>query len=362
MGMKTWLLESLPIVAMVVIQILDVGLTTISKAAMSKGMSRFVFVVYSNALATLILLPYALIFERKRRPPLTFSLLCKFFLLSLCGISLMQNCVFTGVNYSSPTLASALSNLIPAFTFLLAIIFRMENLDLKNSKFQIKILGTLVSISGALIIIFYKGPTIGTLPDSSTENGHPLKPSYSTMLATTNNWVIGGIFLVIAGLSNSVSIISQAAILKNYPSEMTVVSFYCLFGTIQCGAFSLAVERDPNAWRLTPDVQLASVFYSAIAGSVLTFSVQMWCIQKKGPLFVAMFTPLGIAVAALMSGIFLGDSLHVGSVIGAVIIVIGFYGVMWAQKNREKSVTHEVDRQQSSSLQKTPLLASQTPV
>lgn len=41
-----------------------------------------------------------------------------------------------------------------------------------------------------------------------------------------------------------------------------MVSFYCLFGTIQCGAFSLAVERDPNAWRLTPDVQLASVFYS----------------------------------------------------------------------------------------------------
>jgi drug/metabolite transporter (DMT)-like permease len=36
----------------------------------------------------------------------------------------MQNCVFTGVSYSSPTLASAMSNLVPAFTFLLAVIFR----------------------------------------------------------------------------------------------------------------------------------------------------------------------------------------------------------------------------------------------
>jgi hypothetical protein len=36
----------------------------------------------------------------------------------------MQNCVFTGVSYSSPTLASAMGQLIPAFTFLLAVIFR----------------------------------------------------------------------------------------------------------------------------------------------------------------------------------------------------------------------------------------------
>lgn len=31
---------------------------------------------------------------------------------------------YTGINYSSPTLASAISNLTPAFTFVLAIIFR----------------------------------------------------------------------------------------------------------------------------------------------------------------------------------------------------------------------------------------------
>lgn len=36
----------------------------------------------------------------------------------------MQNCVFTGVSYSSPTLASAIGQLIPAFTFSLAVIFR----------------------------------------------------------------------------------------------------------------------------------------------------------------------------------------------------------------------------------------------
>ena len=49
---------------MVIVECLDVGLTTLSKAAMSRGMSHFVFVVYSNALATLILIPSSFIIHR----------------------------------------------------------------------------------------------------------------------------------------------------------------------------------------------------------------------------------------------------------------------------------------------------------
>ena len=44
----------------------------------------------------------------------------------------------------------------------------------------------------------------------------------------------------------------------------------------------------------------------------MTFSVLTWCIHKKGPVFVAMFKPLGIAIAALLSVIFLGETLYVG--------------------------------------------------
>jgi len=61
MEARPWLLRSLPVAAMVAIECLDVGLTTLSKAAMSRGMSRFVFLVYSNALASLLLLPVSFI-------------------------------------------------------------------------------------------------------------------------------------------------------------------------------------------------------------------------------------------------------------------------------------------------------------
>ena len=44
----------------------------------------------------------------------------------------------------------------------------------------------------------------------------------------------------------------------------------------------------------------------------MTFGVVAWCIHKKGPFFVAMFKPVGIATAAFLGVSFLGDTLHVG--------------------------------------------------
>lgn len=353
MGVKAWLSGMVPIAAMVMVECLDVGLTTLSKAAMSRGMDRFVFVVYSNAFASLILFSISFIFLRTKRPPLSFSLLCKFFLLSLAGITVMQNCVFTGVSYGSPTLGSAMSNLIPAFTFLLAVAFRLENLDLRSSRSLIKILGTLVSISGALIVTLYKGPPIlaGLIKSPSISSNDHLQK-------TANNWVIGGLFFAMAGLSISVWNIFQAPILRRYPSEITIVSFFTLFGAIQCAAVALIAVKDSNAWKLRPDFELITIIYSAVFGGVVSFGVQTWCIKRKGPVFVAIFKPLGIGIAAIMGVIFLGDTLYIGSVIGAIIIVTGFYGVMWAQtKEGEKGEAQEVDGLPSTS-EKAPLLQS----
>ena len=61
MGMKK---VALPFVGMVMAEFAQVGLMIVGKQAMSKGMSNFVFIFYSNAFASLILLPSALLFHR----------------------------------------------------------------------------------------------------------------------------------------------------------------------------------------------------------------------------------------------------------------------------------------------------------
>ncbi|KAI3954110.1 hypothetical protein MKW98_017934 [Papaver atlanticum] len=291
--------EGLPYVAMVAVVCFDVGLTTLSKAAMDKGMSHFVFVVYSNALATPILLPSSFIFHRY---PLTLSLLCRFFTLALIG---------------SPTLGSALNNLTPAFTFILALLFRMEKFDIRNTRSQIKVMGTLVSISGALIsealiVTLYKGPSLGTyqLPPPITSDEVLQLASVSLDSSnlnslTSNHWVLGGLFLAIASLSSSIWQIFQ--LLCN-----------------QCLVVSLIAEKKPNVWKLTPNLELVAILYS------------------KGPVFVTMFTPVGIAVAAIMGFIFLGDTLYLVSLVGAAIIVLGFYGVTWGQSKEARGNDKEV--------------------
>ena len=59
--------------AMVLAQFFQVGLNTIVKFAITKGMSNFVFVVYSNAMAFFFLLPSTFFFHRFFNFILNFS-------------------------------------------------------------------------------------------------------------------------------------------------------------------------------------------------------------------------------------------------------------------------------------------------
>lgn len=83
MGMK----DALPYLGMVAVQFIQVGLIVAIKEATSSGMTKFTFVSYYNALSSLILLPTSFLIHRSTRPPITLSLLCKFFLLAVLGLS-----------------------------------------------------------------------------------------------------------------------------------------------------------------------------------------------------------------------------------------------------------------------------------
>ncbi|XP_077237797.1 WAT1-related protein At5g40240-like [Tasmannia lanceolata] len=352
----------MPFVAMVVLQCLLMGVATLIKAAMSRGLSHFILVLYSNALATIFLFPSAFIFQRKDRLPLTFPLLCRFFFLGIAG-SVMLNCAASGTNYSSPTLGSAMGNLTPAFTFVLVVIFRLEQVDMRRPSSQAKVLGALVSISGAMVITFYKGPPVRPWWPLSSSDNHHFIPEHSPLYSLKEeNWVLGALLLAAAFLSASISNIFQAQTLKVYPERMVIVFFICFFTTLQTAVVTLIAERDLIAWKLSLDIDLISIVSVAVFGSVIPGLITLWCIQKKGPLFVALFSPLGIAIAAIMGAIFLGDTLHLGSVIGAIIIVVGFYGAMWGQAKEDiKGKENIVDSSQSS-MQKAPLLESKIEV
>ncbi|KAL4352983.1 hypothetical protein GQ457_06G033800 [Hibiscus cannabinus] len=311
--------------ALVTMECVTAGLNTLFKAATLEGMSYHVFLVYDYAVASLLLLPAPFFSYRSTvLPPLRFSILCKIGLLAVIGIS-CQMMGYTGIIYSSPTLSSAISNLSPALTFILAILFRMEKLVWNSNSGKAKVMGTIISITGAFVVTLYKGPAIFKASTPSMSLHQPLNSSGT-------NWVIGGAFLTVHYILNPFWLIVLTQIMVEYPAELTVMFLYNLFVCF----IALVVGLVVSAWRIESDIALASVVCSGIFSSCLSNAISTWALRLKGPVYVAMFQPFSIAVAFALGIIFLADTPYLGSFIGATTISIGFYTVMWGMAKEEK--------------------------
>lgn len=314
---------TVPFVGMIIAECIQVALIILSKQVMSQGMTSFIFIFYSNSIAALVLLPSSFFIHRFQRPPITFSALSGFFVLGLLGY-LAQVFGYAGINYSSSTLATAMLNLVPGFTFILAVLFRMEELDWKSPSSLAKSLGTIVSIAGAFIATLYKGVALLKGPSPANISKQPL-------FSQDSDWILGGLFLAADCVMASSFTIVQASILKKYPAGLIVVFFYCFFVAILSAVTCLAVERDISAWSLEPKLRLLSVLYSGVFGSAFQVGVTTWCLHQTGPVFVSMFKPIGIVISVVVGVLFLGDAFYLGSLIGATVIVIGFYSVLWGK-------------------------------
>ncbi|XP_061369727.1 WAT1-related protein At3g28050-like isoform X1 [Gastrolobium bilobum] len=346
--------DLLPFVVLVANECSNTGLFTLFKAATLQGMSNFVFVTYAYALATIVLLPVSFFYRRSRVvPPLSFSILSKIALLGVIGCS-SQILGYVGISYSSPTLSSAISNLIPAFTFMLAIICRMEKIVVKSRTTLAKVMGSIISISGGLIVTFYKGPSI-IIADNSPS--FQLPQSNGILISVDTSWVIGGLLLTACNILLTLWFIVQVEILREFPDELTMVFFYNMCAAIVAATVGLFAERNTSAWKIRPDISLISIVCTGIFNKFLSSLIYAWAIHLKGPVYVAMFKPISIVIAVAMGVMFLGDNLHVGSIIGATIISIGFYTVMWGKATEEKE-EENVGNQESPTAENVPLLRS----
>ncbi|KAF2562245.1 hypothetical protein F2Q70_00018421 [Brassica cretica] len=174
-------------------------------------------------------------------------------------------------------------------------------------------------------------------------------------------------FKFIPRLDNSRADYTQ--IMREYPSEFTVVCYYSFGVSFWTGLVTVFTEgSDLSAWKIKPNIALLSIVCSGLFGSCINNTIHTWALRIKGPLFVAMFKPLSIAIAVAMGVIFLRDSLYIGSLIGATVITIGFYTVMWGKakemalveddKKANNEDANEADLDSPSGSRKAPLLES----
>ncbi|KAK9699431.1 hypothetical protein RND81_08G173000 [Saponaria officinalis] len=341
--------EATPFILMTILQIEEVGITTLGKAAMNKGMSKFVFVVYYNALGSLLLLPFCLYNAfRGKRVPLTISLLSKFIFLGFVGICMVHICVYAGISYSSPTLAAAILNLIPVFTFILAVIMGMEKLEIRKWSSQAKCIGTITAIVGAMVVTLYKGPTLITQI--------PSPPPPNNLFAQSSNWPLGGLLLIISSFLGTTGYIVQAAAAREC-SDATLLVFFCsFFGAVFAGVASLFLEKNLNSWILHDNIEIVAIISAAITTTIFRNAVLTWCLRIKGPVYVATFKPFSIVIALIMGLSFLKENLYLGSVVGSIAIIAGFYAVLWGQAREMDSVANIISKSEILRDQRVSLL------
>ncbi|KAG8498483.1 hypothetical protein CXB51_005027 [Gossypium anomalum] len=392
--------EVAPFAVMLIMEGCTIALTILAKTALTAGISPFVFVVYTNAVGSILLLPFSFLYHRGERcvcvslsslymylyrtyayalfsinrllhhcffiincrieqSLFTFPLLFRIFFMGLTGVAISQNLAFLGLSYSSPIVVCAMGLLMPTISFLLSIILRTGRLDWRSTSSQAKMIGTFISIAGAIFVELYKGPFTRPSPVSLDQHLQVI-PKLFVFYSTPDRWVLGGILLAAATLSISVWNIVQMGTVKQYPQVMKVASSYSLVGTIQCLVFSLIMEGDLDAWKLKRKLDLLLIIVTGVFGSIIRSNVHLACTRMKGPFYVPMFKPFGVVFATVFGTCFFTNSLHYGrlySVIGTIIVGTGYYAVMWGQiREEELRKEREVEKVGDISDLKAPLL------
>ncbi|KAL3327079.1 hypothetical protein AABB24_037658 [Solanum stoloniferum] len=328
--------RSKPYIAMISLQFGYAGMNIITKVSLNRGMSHYVLVVYRNAFAAAIIAPFALLLERKIRPKMTFMMFLQIFVLSLLGPLIDQNFYYAGLKLTSPTFSCAISNMLPAMTFVIAVLCRMEKVNLKKIGSQAKVLGTIVTMGGAILMTLYKGQIVNLI--------------WSNQISGTydKEGLKGSILLIFSTLAWASFFILQAITMRKYTAPLSLIALVCFMGTLQSMALTFVMEHKTSVWAIGFDMDLLAAAYAGTVSSIIAYYVHGQVMEKKGSVFVTAFSPLMMIIVAIMGSFILAEKFYIGGVVGALVIVAGLYFVLWGKYKdykeneiEESSIIHE---------------------
>ncbi|XP_020227994.1 WAT1-related protein At4g08290 isoform X2 [Cajanus cajan] len=312
--MGTWFANAKPYLLLVAVQFGSAGMFIFAMDAIKKGMSHFVFIVYRNAIASITLAPFAFFLERKVRPKMSFRVFSEIMALAFFEIILDQCFALLGMKFTSASFLSAVMNSAPSVTFVMAVILGMERMKIKEVACQAKVIGTVVTFGGTLLMALYKGPGLSIMGSSASNASQPQNVSNPT----GNHWVIGTCFLLIGCAGFSAFYILQAITLRKYPAEMSLATWVCFFGAIQSSAVAIVAERHrPHAWSLGWDTRLFAPAYAGIVTSGVQYYIQGMIVKSMGPVIVTAFNPLRMIIVTGLACVILSEQLYLGSGCGS---------------------------------------------
>ncbi|KAL5990986.1 hypothetical protein ACLOJK_011892 [Asimina triloba] len=291
--------------SMIFVQLSSAAYVVLSRVILTQGISSTVFLVYQFAIATIFM---AALGATKNKASAHQIHLMLDFSTRLHWDNIVAELII------SISLEAAVVNLNPVFTFILSIISRQEELAIHTPWGKGKIFGTLLSVSGALTLMLWK--------DSASS-------ANSLTSSSLLEWVLGLVMVLLGVLALSTWILLLGPMTRRYPAEISLTAIMFFFGTLQTAVVAAVTSHKASEWKLNLDLEIG-VFYCGVANLFTT-----WCAGVKGPIFVASFAPLGLVFTTILEMAFLGDSLYYGSVVGAIMVVVGLYIYLWSKAKEE---------------------------
>ncbi|CAH2039190.1 unnamed protein product [Thlaspi arvense] len=320
-----------PVMAIVVANVAMGSVNALVKKALDGGVNHMVIGAYRMAISAFILAPIAYFLERKTRPELTLRLLVDHFISGLLGASLMQFFFMLGLLYTSATVSGAFISMLPAITFALSLILRKESVkDIGSITGMLKVMGTLICVSGALLLTFYKGPKISHFHSDQEALHHNDQHK-------TNNWLLGCLYATIGTSFLSLWMIFQGTLNIKYPCKYTSTCLMSVFGSFQCALLSLYKRRDAKDWVMDDRFVIWVIVYAGIVGQAMSTVATSWSIKKVGAVFASTFSPIILISATLFDYLILHTPLYLGSIIGSVVAVTGLYVFLWGRNKEMKA-------------------------
>uniref|UniRef100_A0A803L273 EamA domain-containing protein n=1 Tax=Chenopodium quinoa TaxID=63459 RepID=A0A803L273_CHEQI len=272
-------------------------------------------------------------------------------------ITLGMGLFYYGLRDTTATYATNFLNLIPVVTFIFSLITRLEKLNLKTIRGNVRVIGTIFCLSGAIIISLYRGSLL-VAGHESTKDAKIIKPDFK----------IGTIKLCASILSYALWFIVQVKLLREFPLKYWATMLTCLSASIQGAIVGVILDRSSSAWKLGWNLQLVTIVYSGVLASAASFCIISWAVESKGATFPAMFNPLTLIFVAIIEVSALGQELRSGSLIGMLVIIVGLYAFLWGSgtgKKTEltlpKSSNNEGEAAKSNELARSQMSATVVP-
>ncbi|KAM0885098.1 hypothetical protein ACQ4PT_030564 [Festuca glaucescens] len=258
---------------------------------------------------------------------------------------------YCGLRATSAAYAVDFLNLIPVATFLIAVALRAERLSLACWPGRTKLLGAAAGVAGTMVVSLCKGTHL-LLP-------HLRSPSYhgTNLLAVVHgnhrDMAVRTLFLIGSSVSYALWFVVQARVAVVFPSRYWTSTLTCAAGSVQSAVAAAVMVAlagtgaggglTSEGWTLRWDMQLATVVYSGVFNTGVTFVLVSWAVACRGPVYPPMFNSLSLVATTVVDALVLGTEVYLGGVLGAALVVLGLYAFLWG-KGKELAATKELER------------------